>query len=177
MRILTLILSLVCLSAFAEDDVNLTVKMAESDLKITTGLAQQGDPKAQYKLARMYRSGVTVYGESTNKNGGFYRPSVTVVKKNPVEAAKWYLKSAQNGHVLAELELAILYLKGEGVKKDPVEAYAYYYSLAAVGLTKYAEEQVKVLEDVLSPSQIEAGQKRSQEISALIEANKKPVKK
>jgi TPR repeat protein len=151
--------------------------MAESDLKITTGLAQQGDPKAQYKLARMYRSGVTVYGESTNKNGGFYRPSVTVVKKNPVEAAKWYLKSAQNGHVLAELELANLYLKGEGVKKDPVEAYAYYYSLAAVGLTKYAEEQVKVLEDVLSPSQIEAGQKRSQEISALIEANKKPVKK
>ena len=177
MRILTLILSLVCLSAFAEDDVNLTVKMAESDLKITTGLAQQGDPKAQYKLARMYRIGVTVYGESTNKNSVFYRPSVTVVKKNPVEAAKWYLKSAQNGHVLAELELANLYLKGEGVKKDPVEAYAYYYSLAAVGFSKFTEQQVKVLEDVLSPSQIEAGQKRSKEISALIEANKKPEKK
>lgn len=172
MRILTFILCLLSVNAFAEDDVNLSVKMAESAFKITTGLAQQGDASAQYKLARMYRQGVSVH-EPINKPGARGSRVVDVVKKNPVEAAKWYLKSAQNGHVLAELDLANLYLKGEGVKKDPVEAYAYYYSLAEVGLSKYAEQQAKVLEDILSPSQIEAGQKRSKEISALIEANKK----
>jgi len=177
MRILALILSLVCLSAFAEDDVNLTVKMAESDFKITTGLAQQGDAKAQYKLARMYRFGVSMPGKPINKNGGSGIPLVNIVKQNPVEAAKWYLKSAQNGHIPAELDLANLYLKGEGIKKDPVEAYAYYHSLATAGISKYSEQQVKVLEDVLSPSQIEAGQKRSKEISALIEAKKKADKK
>ena len=172
MRILTFILCLLSVNAFAEDDINLKEKMAESDFKITTSLAQQGDASAQYKLARMYRIGVRVY-QPTNKPGAGGRQVVDVVKKNPVEAAKWYLKSAQNGSVLAQLDLANLYLKGEGVKKDPVEAYAYYYSLAAVGLSKYAEQQAKSLEDILSPSQIEAGQKRSREISAIIEANKK----
>ena len=105
MRILTLILSLVCLSAFAEDDVNLTVKMAESDFKITTGLAQQGDARAQYKLARMYRSGVTVYGESTNKNSVFYRPSVTVVKKTLLRLQSGILSQHRMGMSLLNLNL------------------------------------------------------------------------
>ena len=172
MRILTFILSLVCLSAFAEEDIR--PKMAEYDFKVTTSLAQQGDAEAQFKLGNMYRSGRSFSGERIYENGGYRTPSVYVVKKDSVEAVKWYLKSAQQGHHRAQITLAYLYCKGEGVKVDSVEAYA-YYNLA--GVTQSAEQKLKELENVLTPSQIEAGQKRFKELLALIEANKKPEKK
>jgi len=173
MRILTIILSLACVSAFAEDDT--LQKMAEYDVKVTTSLAQQGDAGAQFKLGLMYENGRTVRATHPIVKGNITYFTVDIVKRDSVEAAKLFIKSAQQGHNMAQVKLANLYIKGEGVKKDLVEAFA-YFNLA--GLTfRYAEQKQKELESVLTPSQIEAGQKRSKEISSLIEANKKTEKK
>jgi TPR repeat protein len=51
-----------------------------------------------------------------------------------VEAAKWYLKAADQGHANAELSLGILYSSGSGVPLD--------YEEAAKWLTKAAEQGI-----------------------------------
>jgi TPR repeat protein len=187
MRILTLILSLVCLSAFAEEDIR--QKIAEYNLKDTTRLAQQGDADAQLKLGLMY-----AYGKSVKVTGPVIKGKTTykivdIIKKDSVEASKWYLKSAQQGNSIAQIRIAYFYLTGEAVKEDLIEAYAYYI---LAGLTTQdpdqkqkefesiltssqieAAQKRKYLESVLSPSQIEAGQKRSMELQTLVESNKK----
>jgi hypothetical protein len=170
MRILTIILSLFYITAFAEEDTE--QKMAENDVKVTTSLAQQGDVGAQFKLGLWYEGGKSVQSPRSIIKGNITTHTLYILKKDSVQAAKWYLKSAQQGHRMAQTRLASLYLKGEGVKKDLVEAYA-YFNLAG----RYAEQKRNDLESVLTPSQVEAGQKRSNELQALIEANKKAEKK
>ena len=46
--------------------------------------------------------------------------------KDSVEALKWYHKSAERGHVSAQLRLASMYARGMGVPADDVEAYRWY---------------------------------------------------
>lgn len=53
-------------------------------------LAEQGDAKSQFALGAMY-----YYGKG--------------VPKNYVEAARWYLKSAEQGNVGAEYSIASIY--------------------------------------------------------------------
>lgn len=43
------------------------------------------------------------------------------VKKNDVEAAKWYRKAAEQGHVEAQRNLGLMYVYGEGVSQDVAE--------------------------------------------------------
>jgi hypothetical protein len=108
MRILTIILSLVCLSAFAE--------FTPEDFKQLKELAEKGDAYAQNNLGNRYYN-------------------------------------------------------GEGALKDTVEAYA-YYNLAGIALQMARNNRDK-LEKEMTPSQLEAGVKRSKELLALVEANKK----
>jgi TPR repeat protein len=173
MRILTIILSLFYITAFAEEDTE--QKMAENEVKVLTSLAQQGNAGAQYKLGEIYRSGRSVRATRPIVKGNITTFIVEIVKKDSVQAAKWYLKSAQQGFWFAQYRLAYCYLRGEGVKKDLVEAYA-YFNLA--GLTSREAGYKRIdLESVLTPSQLEAGQKRFKELQALIEANKTAEKK
>jgi hypothetical protein len=144
MRILTLILSLFCLSAFAE--------VTPGDFAYTKEMAGKGDAEAQCYLGLYYSVG---FG----------------VSKDLVVAAKWYRKAAEQGFAPAQYYLGLCYYKGEGVTKDPVEAYV-YFNVAGV-TNAFAEQNRKELEGVLSSSQIKAGQKRSKELLALIEVNKK----
>jgi TPR repeat protein len=57
-----------------------------------------------------------------------------------------------------------LFLKGEGSIKDKVEAYA-YYNIAGIDNAQ-ARQKRDLLEIELTPSQIEAGVKRSKELQA-----------
>ncbi|HVW84664.1 MAG TPA: sel1 repeat family protein, partial [Bryobacteraceae bacterium] len=41
------------------------------------------------------------------------------VDQNYPEAAKWWLKAAEGGHVLAAQSLSMVYRGGAGVKSDP----------------------------------------------------------
>jgi TPR repeat protein len=45
-------------------------------------------------------------------------------------AATWYRKAAEQGSPVAQNNLGVLYAKGQGVARDPVEAY-FWFNLAA----------------------------------------------
>jgi len=95
MRILALILSLVCLSAFAE--------VTPEEFKKTKELADQGDAVAQYYLGYCYRWG----------NG---------VSNDNAEAVKWFRKSAEQGYRPAQIQLVKCFMHGEGVLENYEEA-------------------------------------------------------
>jgi TPR repeat protein len=63
--------------------------------------AKAGDADAQYELGTMYERGVS----------------------DEVEAAKWYSKAAEQGHVDAQCNLGIAYVLGEGVERNLVLSY------------------------------------------------------
>ena len=54
------------------------------------------------------------------------------------EAAKWYRKAAEHGHVGAQYSLGVCYSSGEGVNEDEVEAAKWYRKAAEQG---HAEAQ------------------------------------
>ena len=55
------------------------------------------------------------------------------VPPNPDKAAKWYLKSAENGDDSCQFNLGLIYLKGEGVPKSMTEAAKWWGKAAEKG--------------------------------------------
>ena len=112
-----------------------------------------------------------------------------------VEATKWYLKSAEQGNTIAQLNLGFCYANGVGVPKNIVEAYAWSsLSIAAdpggisflgpelgvsitelIGVGASDRFLAERIEKQMTPSQIEAGQKRSKELQKEIEAKIKAI--
>lgn len=82
--------------------------------------AVQGLAEAQHQLARILTMQV-----SHNEDG-----KSVVRKPNPVEAAEWNVRAANQGHVNAQLALGYSYQNGSGVKQNYVLAYM-WYELAA----------------------------------------------
>jgi uncharacterized protein len=184
MRILTIILSLVCISAFAWVTPGEFAKIKEQ--------AEKGDACAQCNLGACYAGGLGVskdlveavkwYRKSAEQGDavaqwllGFCYRSGEGVLKDPVEAVKWFRKAAEQGYAPAHYYLGLCYYKGEGVLKDLVEAYA-YYNLGGV-TDEPSRRNRDLLEKEISPSQIEAGQKRSLELGAEIDSRKASKKK
>lgn len=86
----------------------------EADLSSLKTKAASGDAVAMFKLGTAYDYGV---GTSINR----------------VEAAKWYLKSAELGNAEAQNSLGSMYQAGEGVEKDPNKALFWYQKAAQSG--------------------------------------------
>ena len=80
-------------------------------------LAQNGDPKAQFKLGVMYQEG----------RGG--APDYT-------EAVRWFQQAADRGEAEAQNRLSFAYEKGLGVGQNYVEAYRWASLAAAQGSEK-----------------------------------------
>jgi TPR repeat protein len=80
------------------------------DLKIR---AEAGDKSATRQLAEAYYLG---------REGA---------EQNFSEAARWYLKLAQQGDVRAQTTLGLMYIRGYGVQKDPASAYRWWSFAAA----------------------------------------------
>ncbi len=74
----------------------------------------QGDAYAPFQLGFCYQ-----HGEG--------------VKKNLVEAAKWYRLGAERGDFYAALTLADMYLKGEGVQQNEEKAIEWYVRVGRSG--------------------------------------------
>ena len=55
------------------------------------------------------------------------------MRSNYGEAAKWYLRAAVKGNGTAQTLLASQYLIGQGVKADPIRAFAWYEIAANQG--------------------------------------------
>ncbi|MCE9659774.1 MAG: protein kinase [Burkholderiales bacterium] len=79
--------------------------------------AKRGNARCQAVLGNMYRSG----------NG---------VARDPVEAARWYRKAADQGSDVAQYELGTMYESGLGVAKDPLQAVSWYRKSADQGLAR-----------------------------------------
>lgn len=76
--------------------------------------AEQGDKIAQFKLGYKYHRG----------DG---------VRRDHVEAIKWYTLAAEQGHVKAQFNLAYLYIHGRSVKHDTTESVKWYKAAAEQG--------------------------------------------
>jgi Sel1 repeat len=160
MRILTIILSLACVSAFADkfSEENKEFKKMFAEQKVK---ADQGDPIAQWSVAGSYRAG-------------------TGVKANNVESAKYYQKSADQGYALAQSELAECYVDGRGVERDLIKAYAYkslallsYEEDSAVGARRRRAE----IAEGMTFSQIQSAKELTVTLQAEIVARAKAEKK
>jgi uncharacterized protein len=85
-------------------------KVSVEDLKIR---AEAGDKGATRQLAELYYLG---------REG---------VEQNFAEAARWYLKLAQQGDVRAQTTMGLMYARGFGVKKDMQAAHRWWSFAAA----------------------------------------------
>ncbi|PJG45942.1 hypothetical protein CAF53_17040 [Sphingobium sp. LB126] len=116
-------------------------------LRLYQSLADQGDPRAQTNLGRMYLT-----GRGTGKNYpealkllrraaalGFADAQYNLgeiylrewgVDQDLVEAARWYTRAAEQGHVGAQFTLAVLYMIGRGLRESKPKA-AYWFERAA----------------------------------------------
>jgi TPR repeat protein len=122
----------------------------ESDAKVA-GLSQASalaeDPESQFNIGMMYATGVTlktprtklvrrvgvgerlfrviVASDADDDGCNALEPSQRVPRLDYAEAAKWYQRAAEQGHVRAHHRLWDMYRSGRGVPKDLTLALAY----------------------------------------------------
>jgi TonB family protein len=100
--------------------------------------AEQGDVSAQVNLGFMYQHGRNVPQPVRELNGSLIFWSDNgggFVRQDFAEAAKWYLRSAQQGSSFAQSRLGWMYIRGLGVKKDGSEAAKWFLKAAEQGET------------------------------------------
>lgn len=90
----------------ASDQLLLSSQMNESEMEVTDLLkaAESGNVDAQFEMGRRCELGIND------------------VVENDLEAAKWYRRAAECGHVEAKACLGSLLWLGEGIDHDPAEA-------------------------------------------------------
>jgi TPR repeat protein len=86
----------------------------EAALEQWQPLAEAGFPEAQYQLARMYHRGYAVQDDA--------------------EAARLYRLAAEQGHLMAQNNLGVMYEQGRGVERDEAQAAQWYTKAAQEGL-------------------------------------------
>ena len=112
--------------------------------------AKKGNVDAQFDLAYLY------YKADSD-------PSVSGLSQSNDLAAYWYRKAAQQGHLSAQYNMAVLYLHGHGVDRDPVTAYAWLLQAADEGHPG-SQELIKELDTILNEEQIQDAHQRSEEL-------------
>ena len=138
--------------------------------------ADQGYPKASYRMAMAFDSGE---GVTANKNiamswlrraaeQGYAEAQYEFARRHVLfddpkfassDGIQWYEKAACQGHLRAQYGLAICVARGKGVPKDPAGAY-YWMSLAAEGGLHKAEHRLEILEDQTEPGPLREARQR-----------------
>ncbi len=110
--------------------------------------AAQGDVEAEYQLGRMYESGwgvamdlgqaaehydVAARGGSAEAQGHLGYLLATRSSPDFDAAARWFRRSAEQGHLHAVYWMGRLYEEGHGVERSPQEAVAWYTRAARAG--------------------------------------------
>lgn len=138
--------------------------------------ADQGDPRAQVLLGKMFREGLGVsknaalaahwYQRAAEQGlpsaqvdlGHLYRKGVGV-PQSYVDAAKWYRRAAAQNLAAGQVSLGAAYFYGHGVPQDYVQAHL-WFSLALRGASvrtsdfEFARRGVKQAEAKMTPEQI-----------------------
>ena len=55
------------------------------------------------------------------------------VRQDYVEAVKWYLKTAEQGNIVAQYNLGVMYLEGQGVRQNKIAAKGWFNKACANG--------------------------------------------
>jgi len=118
-------------------------KNEEKELDDCRVKAEQGDPEAQFNLGMKYDEGQEVIQD--------YK-----------EAVKWYRKSAEQEYSNAQYNLGNKYYHGKGVVQDYVMAHM-YWNIAAVSGDKDAIKNRGIVEQKMTPSQLEKAQDLARE--------------
>jgi TPR repeat protein len=105
--------------------------------------AEAGDVQAQNELGEAFQAG---------------KVGVTM---DPVRAAKWFRRAADQNYAPAQSNLGLCYERGNGVAKYEVEAYKWYLLAAAQGDHK-AKSNATLLELMKTNEQITEGKRRAQ---------------
>lgn len=92
-----------------------TILLAQDNLDALRQAAEQGDAKAQAVLGAAYAEG-------------------RGVRKDDVEAVRWYRLAAEQGNASAQNSLGGMYANGRGVLKDDAEAVRCFRKAAEQGL-------------------------------------------
>ena len=101
-------------------------------------LAEQGNSVAQYMIGLMYARG----------DG---------VKRDHIEAVKWYRLAAEQGNIFAQSNLGAMYAIGEGVIEDKVLAHMWFNLAASQGDSVARVNRDKIVK-ILTASQLEKAQ-------------------
>lgn len=104
-------------------------------LKKWRTLSEKDDPEAQYRLCTVFRR---AHG----------------VKKNNEKAFSYCKQSAQQGHVLAQVRLGIMYKKGEGTKKNLTRGLM-WLNIASNKKNSFAIKMRKKIKEKMTASQIQ----------------------
>jgi TPR repeat protein len=86
------------------------------------------------------------------------------------EALRWFQKAADKNSAWGQLEIGEMYSRGEGVKKDLVEGYAWLNLAARAPFGEAAGKKRDALEEIMNPQQVADAQKRTKELRGQIEA-------
>jgi TPR repeat protein len=86
-----------------------------ADLEAVKEGAAKGEKDAQFQLALYY----------LNAQEG--------LKADPKEACKWFLKAAEQEHIIAQYNTGICYSDGVGFSKDPKQAFDWFLKSANLG--------------------------------------------
>jgi len=145
---IALVLSVICLAAPAWADYQAGVDAYNSGnyataLRELRPLAEQGDPRAQFRLGSLYENG----------DG---------VPRDFAKARLWYEKAAAQGEAKAQFYLGIQSAYGEGGPLDLVQAHM-WYSLAAGNGNANAPGFRDDLARQMTPAQIAEAHKRARE--------------
>jgi TPR repeat protein len=105
------------------------------EYKLNSSSTEKGDATAQYDLGVSYYNGQGEIGKSMGElfNLGLSYYNGQGVEQDYAEAAKYFRKAAEQGHVSAQNNLGVMYANGQGVTKDNYEAVKWFRKAAAQG--------------------------------------------
>jgi TPR repeat protein len=158
--------------AWEDIDAAMTRGDSETAFRLVLELAQQGDLRAQSYLGFLYDHGKGV--EEDDKQA-FYWYKTAAERGHPgaqgnlcskyidrgtaadlEQAVLWCRRSAEQDHEFGQFLLGTLYLYGDGVKQDVVEAYKWF-------LLSQARAKTDSTRGLISDSLQEAGEQLTQE--------------
>ena len=118
----------------------------EAALREWQPLAEQGNAEVQFVLGTIYDLG----------RGG--------IPQDFKKAMNWYLRAAQQDHPSAQNNLGVMYLNGDGVPKDYVQAYMWFSIIDADGYsgTQAGRDRDNVAQH-MTPAQIAEAQRLTTE--------------
>lgn len=139
--------------------------------------ANQGQPAAQYRLAKLYENGVglekdlatalNLLGMSARSGnriamhdlGHYHATGTAMAEPDIVGAVKWFQEAADRGVLDSQFNLGVLYQEGSGVNRSPVDAYI-WYSIAGSQGDEMAVQRSEVIARDLSGEELDQARAR-----------------